>query len=146
VRCCKRNVFLSDGVWLGRFFFFGVSSVCVCAWGFFEEFFGLSHRHGFVLRMVPLSSLFIVAREWGSYGLKHVFLVQIHIRSLGLVADAPLTAHGRGAGAQPTPEEEAVYREVRAILEQSTQILLELDDYKGAGDHIRKVGPLPMRS
>lgn len=40
--------------------------------------------------------------------------------------------------AQPTPEEEVVYREVQAILDQSTQILQELDEYKGAGDHIRK--------
>lgn len=39
--------------------------------------------------------------------------------------------------AKPTPEEEPVYGEVQAILQQSALILEELDDYKGAGDFIR---------
>jgi len=38
---------------------------------------------------------------------------------------------------QPTPDEEVVHKEVQAILDQSNAILDELDEYKGAGDHIR---------
>ena len=40
---------------------------------------------------------------------------------------------------QPTPDEEVVHKEVQAILDQSNAILDELDEYKGAGDHIRTV-------
>lgn len=39
--------------------------------------------------------------------------------------------------AKPAPEEEGIHREIQAILDQSNSILAELDDYKGAGDHIR---------
>lgn len=43
------------------------------------------------------------------------------------------------ADAKPTPDEEVVYSEVQSILELSSSILTELDEYKGAGDHIRLV-------
>jgi hypothetical protein len=42
-------------------------------------------------------------------------------------------------GAQPTEEERALYAEVRALLDKSGDVLQELEEYKGAGDHIRSV-------
>ena len=45
-----------------------------------------------------------------------------------------------GTDAQPTSDaEKAVYDEVRVLLKQCAEVLKELDEYKGAGDHIRNV-------
>jgi hypothetical protein len=43
------------------------------------------------------------------------------------------------AEAEPTAEEQAVYDEVRAVLERSPGVLEELSGYRGAGESIRVV-------
>ena len=44
--------------------------------------------------------------------------------------------------AQPTPEEKAVWEVVNVVLENTSNILKELKEYKGASDEIRVVGRL----
>ena len=44
--------------------------------------------------------------------------------------------------AQPTPEEKEVWEVVNVVLENTSNILKELKEYKGASDEIRVVGRL----